>query len=116
MSVNYKMMTYKDFHSICKDTIELTFEKQLNGSTSTELFVKFKWYCNFISYFIQSNKIYKLSDFELRLRNNAYFEQDRDMAIKLFNNLKLILLNKYSLIDIMDITNFCEKVESDIKV
>ena len=38
------------------------------------------------------------------------------MTIKLFHNIKMVLLDKFMLIDIMDISNFCEKVESDIKI
>lgn len=116
MGINYRTMTYKDFHSICKDSIERTFGQELNNSSSKELYTKFKWYAGFIHYFIKNNRIHKLDSFEPKLKENIYFQQDADMTIKLFHNIKMVLLDKFMLIDIMDISNFCEKVESDVKI
>ena len=57
-----------------------------------------------------------MNDFEKILTNNKYFETDAEMTIKAFNIIRQVLIAEYTLIDVIDISNFCSRVCSEIKV
>lgn len=116
LSINFKKLTYREFYSLINKICMNTFNEEVKSNNSTQLYMKLKWYCEFIHYFIKQNRIIKMNDFEKILTNNKYFETDAEMTIKAFNIIRQVLIAEYTLIDIIDISNFCSRVCSEIKV
>ena len=116
MNIDFKKLTYKDFYLLLNKMCMCAFNEEVNAHNSVQLYMKLKWYCDFIHYFIRQNRILKMNDFEKLLQNNKYFETDAELTIKVYNTIKQVLLSYYTFIDILDINNFCSKVCSEIKV
>lgn len=114
MGVGFKQLTLKEFKTICNDISERTFNTTMLSDKT--LIIKFKWYINFVLYVIELNRIKKLSQFGEVVESNNYFDDDGKIALKLFDNIKTVLSNKFTFIDINDIKDFCKKVETEIKV
>lgn len=116
MNIDFRQLTYKEFYGLINKIITNTFNVIIDVKNSREYYLQLKWYCSFISYFIKKNKMLHLEDFEETVTKNKYFIDDAETTLKCFNNIKLALLDKYTFINIEDIRNFCNKIETEIKV
>jgi len=118
LDINFKKMTYKEFYSIVNKITISSFKTELtiHNTNNKELYVRLKWYCSFIYFIIKQNHVLRISDFKSVVVNNKYLEQDANMIIQVFNSIYSVLNDIYSHVTIMDISNFCDKIESDIKI
>lgn len=116
LNIDFKKLTYKEFYLLLDKICMNIFREEVKSHNCIQLYMKLKWYCDFIQYFIKHNRVMKMNDFEKVLMNNKYFKEDAEMTVKTFKAIQQALLSQYAFIDILDISNFCNKVSSDIKL
>ena len=116
MNIDFKKLPYKDFNVLIDKIVLRAYGKEINDSNKYELYIRLKYYSDFIKYIIKINKLERLFDFEKVVNDNTIYQEDSKEILKLYDAMRTTLNGYYIFIDVTDIANFCKKIGTDIKI